>query len=547
MASPWHRIQRLALTAALALSAGCNAPLPTTASSVGLPIPPGLGRPGPLHATDSQPAGGRYLAPGQTHIDLTPMRVIHIAFENSPRIRSAYLKYEAEKARYDYIVADWTSTTPGLSLGPRWQHDRDISDASSTHQYQRLDGFVERNFLDTSRLRAFASLINEDDDDSHGFHPAAGGLLHYPLWGSREALQRASDQIFQQNRVNDAELEYIKEVREQLSALTATFFAVLGIHERVQCRRQQVDDLTGLLERVRAAGRTADEQPLQAAITTAVTELRSQQSNFAIEMAWMTSTMGLPHNLEVGLIAEPFDPFGKTPPDELLALSVQVDPEIAALKNAIKDSQAQLALARKGRLDVSINLGGQADAAGSGGWGGRTEYRADALLAVSFIDRRISDSLAREASSNIARYQNAIQRRRNEVYVEAAEPLIKLQVLARNIPDQEQTVARYRRDYERAVEDYFDGRMNIDGLVRRRQDLIEQELTLSFSKSEQGGRMASLAAATGKYFELLQRPPEPLPAAATRPGPATARYSAAAAASAPASRPYPNTLQEVRP
>ncbi len=543
MATPWHRIQRIALTAALTLSAGCRVPLPITSNGVGLPIPPGLERAnGVRGAVASRPVASKYLAPGQTHLDLTPMRVIHLTFENAPRIRVAYLKYVGEKARYDYILATWTSTTPGAAVGPGWERSVDVTDTVSNRQTQRVEAFLERNFLDTSRLRAFGGVLNEDNGDAHSFHPNFGGLFHFPLWVSREALQRASDQIFQQTRVNDAQLEYVREVRSLLSSLTGTFFGVLGIGQRVEARQHRVGDLEAILLRAQAAAsqpaasQPADLQRIQAEITTAVTGLRSEQSNYEIELAWMTSTMGLPHELEVALIEEPFDPFGDASHDELLTLSLATDPEIATLQNAIKDSEVQLALARRGRLDVAVDLGGAADMRGSGYWAGQTEYQATAAMTVSFIDPRLSGSLAREASANIGRYQQAIEQRRKEVYVEAMEPMIKARSLRRNIPEIQRNVERYRRDFDAGLDDYFAGRMNVDDLLRRRQSLLDEEFNLINSKSALGGRMASLAGATGEYFELLQQPApttqavSPPRVPASRPAAAPGDLQAAAAA-----------------
>lgn len=506
------RAQRCHLRALLALlailPAGCKAPAGEPSNGVGLPIPPGLHGQGRLFATATRPAESKHFSAEQKRIDLSPIKVIHLTFDLSPQIRAAYLRYAGEKARYDYIIATWTSTTPGASIGPGWHRGLDVTDTITNNQTQRVEAFVERNFLDTSRLRAFAGGVNEDASDTHAFHPTAGGLLRFPLWGSREALQRSSEQIFQQTRVNDAQLEYVRQVRQQLRDTTTTFFAVLSIGQRVEARQQQIDDLRGIQQRAGISGKPpADLQRLQAELVSASTELRSQQSNYAVEMAWMISTMGLPRDLDVRLLEGPFNPFDDTAPEQLLAMSMRADPEIATLTNAIKDSQVLLALARKGRLDVAMNLGAAADFRGSGEWAGQTQYQATALLSVGFIDQRLSTSLAREASANIWQYENAIQRRRNEVYVDATEPLIRIRALTKSIPDRQRNVERYQRDFDAAVQDYFVGRMDIDDLIRRRQDMLDEEFQLTYGKSDLGGMMVSLAAATGKFFELLAEPP----------------------------------------
>ena len=138
------------------------------------------------------------------------------------------------------------------------------------------------------------------------------------------------------------------------------------------------------------------------------------------------------------------------------------DPEIATLNNAAKNAEIQLALAKKGRVDVAVNVGGSADTRGTGKWEGQEEYKAATNLEVRMIDPRISNNLAREASADIARYQQEILRRQSEIYVGAIEPLIKMKSLTTNMADTKRNIERYRSDFALGVQDYFAGKMSID-------------------------------------------------------------------------------------
>jgi outer membrane protein TolC len=497
---------KIALAAVIVLLASCKAPSRPPVHDTALPVPPGLERAGAQGTVATRLGGSRYLRPGQTRIDLVPMRLIHLTFENSPAIKMAYLNFAGEKARNDYILATWTSTTPGFSVGPGWDRTEDATNTVNNHTTQKAESFLERNFLDTTRLRISSGLTNEDAIDAHAFHPMVGGLLHFPLWGSREALQRSSDQIFQQSRVNDAQLAYVQQVRDVLRNVVSTYFNNLRILQQGQAQVRLVEDLQAIGKRMdQANSQPADRQRIVAEVSTAATMARSLQASYTVEMEWLKSGIGLPFSMDVTLIENSFNPFGDLARDQLLSLSVRTDPEIATLQNAIKDAQVQLTLARKGRLDVAVDLGASADLAGTGDWASQTEYRAGGNLSVGFIDARISTSLAREAGANIAQYQYAIQRRNNEVYVDTIEPLIKARSLAKSIPEIQANITRYQRDAQAAVEEYFAGSLSVDDLVRRRQSLLDEENKLIDTKANLGQYMANLAAATGKYFELLQQ------------------------------------------
>jgi hypothetical protein len=531
-----------ALLAAASLLAGC-ASTPTVASNgLGVPVPAGLeqlaeppktsislpdirelalGRPAasqPATPAAPEPTAASFLPPGASQLDLTPWKVIFLTFQNSRAIRVAYLNYAAEKARYDYIIATWTSTTPGFATEATWDRLKDATDKRTNYFTQGGQVFLEQNFQDTSRLRVYGSVLNEDFGDGHAAHPGGGGTLHVPLWGSREALQRSSDLIFQQNRVNDAQLEYVKSVRDELKWGLYFYYECMGIQLRVAANQRMIDDLQSVYARMQAAGRPqADLQRMQAAITTAVTTLRDRQSNYDVEVHALKRTVGLPMDLEVTIADELFNPFGEPNREELLALSMQTDPEIATLKNAVKNAEVQLALALKGRLDISLNVAADADMRGTGRWAGKEEYRAATGVEVRFIDPRISNNLARESTADVARYQEEIVQRKNEIYVGAMAPLIKAGPLTRNIADTQRNIERYRSDFAIGLTDYFADRMNIDDLIRRRQSLQDEEVKLADARNEFGVEMADLAQATGKYFEILAQGPAAQPAAQTQP------------------------------
>jgi outer membrane protein TolC len=527
--------------AVLAVLAGCTSPPTVTSNGLGVPVPAGMDQAGeppktsfslrdiaalarkgpaasqPTVAATSQPTASAFLPPGQTRLALTPWKVIFLTFENSPEIKVSYYKYAAEKARYDYILATWTSSTPGFSFGPTWDRLKDAQDNRTTTQTQNGLIFLDQNFQDTSQLRIYSGILNEDFGDDHAAHPSAGGVYQFPLWGSREALQRSSEQIFQQNRVNDAQLEYVKDVRDELKWGQYFYYESMGIQARVAAVQQMVNDLQAIHERMASAGSPqADQLRMQAAISTATTDLRGRQSNFDVEVHLLKRTVGLPMDLPVTIADELYNPFGEPNGEQLLALSMKTDPEIAALHNAAKNAEVQLALAEKGRLDVSMNLAASTDARGTGRWAGQEQYRATALLTVRFIDPRISNNLAREASADISRYQEDILRRRSEIYVGAMEPLIKFEPLTRNMADTRRNIERYRNDFAIGAANYFAGKMNVDDLIRRRQSLQDEEIKLADARDEFGVNMANLAQASGKYFEILQQGP------ATRPGNAEA-------------------------
>jgi hypothetical protein len=135
-----HLAHFLTVAALLAgMAAGCKSNPTVTSNGLGVPVPAGLeqaGQPPPTSslvdiarlarghgpssqpaATATQPTAAAFLPPGAMHLALTPWKVIFLTFQNSPAIKVAYLQYAGEKARYDYIIATWTSSTRAFPWG----------------------------------------------------------------------------------------------------------------------------------------------------------------------------------------------------------------------------------------------------------------------------------------------------------------------------------------------------------------------------------------------------------------------------------------------
>ncbi|MGD2110333.1 MAG: hypothetical protein PVI86_13210, partial [Phycisphaerae bacterium] len=68
--------------------------------------------------------------------------------------------------------------------------------------------------------------------------------------------------------------------------------------------------------------------------------------------------------------------------------------------------------------------------------------------------------------------------------------------LERNLP-------RFQNDYRQGLEEYFEGKLNIDDLLTRREELFWQEYEISRLKYLISANVAELCAATGRFFELL--------------------------------------------
>lgn len=509
---------RAAIAACLSgpLLAGCQSPMPSErlASALTLPAPGGHYLP-PATAPASRPsptqpavATAKPTTAPATVLRLSPLSVIHLAFNHQPFIKQRYQAFKAEEARYDFFYTSRDSFTPGIRISTDLQGTRSPDEQQRDRQHV-VELVMEKRFFNTSRLsfNAGYKVTGQQWTGAQANHPFLSATLRYPLWGSRQALQRASEQIERQNDVNDAQLRYLEAVRWRLQWALASFYETIELRERVKLLDRWLDDLRDLTAKVQATNRnpTADLRRIQAEITSVQARRRELQGRYEIELGALKANIGLPFDCRLELIEEPFNPFAGLSLRELVRLSVTTDPEIATHRNAIRDAQAQLELARRGKWDTALLLSGESQIEGSQDDQGQSEWSVSAALEFRAVDRRVTTSLEREALASIKRAQQAIRARRNDIYVGALAPLTRMRTLTTNIEQLTANLDRYVRDYNTGLAEYARGKLNIDDLLTRRANLFEQQQAIIESKKRFGVSVARLCAATGKFFELLQQ------------------------------------------
>jgi len=505
----------VAVWAALLAAAGCAGTMPsqTVDSGLRMPVPQdqtytaATTRPTKARSPSAtQPATSQPTEP--THFVLVPMSIIRLTFDRQPAIKADYHSFKAEEARYDFFYTSRDAFTPGVRLSNELSGDRDPNDGKSRERRHEAEFFVTKQFFDTSRLDLAAGYRAGDqywggDRSSHSF---VKGSLLYPLWTSRQALQRASEDIERQNDLRDAQLEYLQTVRFRIRDSFFFYSGALRIGGRVDVNEQWLDDLRALTRRVQVnedSAHAEDLQRVEAEIETVDAEYRDLEGRRQVEVEALKGAIGLPFEASIDIVDKSFNPFAGRPYDQVLAESIANDPEVAILNNAVRSAEAQLDLARRGKWDASLELAGESNLEGTQDDQGESNWNVSATALLSAVDPRITGSLEREALANIERNREAIRARKNEIHVEAIGPMIELSTLRTNVVKLTQNLPRFAEDYQNGLAEYDRDALNIDDLLARRRTLAERQTEIVHARQDIVVNVARLCAATGKYFDLL--------------------------------------------
>lgn len=460
-------------------------------------------------ALQSVPSPDRFSTQEQAEqYRLSARSLIPIAFSRQPDIKSSFHRYQAEEARYDFFYTSRDSLTPSVRTGNTFEETR-AGDIVTRNRDHTIELGVEKLFFDTTELDVAVGYRADEFDDEDGSHPFLAANLRYPLWASREKLERTSEEIFWRNQVDDALLGYIQRVRDELERTLFRFYEVVDLRRRIGDTARWQKDLIALrakLDTIADRDVATDRRRVEAEIAKVTAEVRNATGRFDVEMERLKAACGLPFHVEIELADEPFNPFEGFTHLELFRVSVETDPEIATLRNASKNAEVQLDLARRGRWDLALLLGGMSSLEGGGQHDGASDWSVSVGFGVSAVDPRVTDSLIHQAEASIARFDQAIASRENAIFVDTFEPLTRIETLGESRDQLLANLPRYQADYDNGLEEYVGGDLNIDDLLKRRENLIGQEQEIARLTFLLGANVAELCSATGKFFELLNRP-----------------------------------------
>jgi len=495
----------LFVVAVTALVPSCRGPLPSTSlsSKIRLPVPSSVHvveYSGDLDGPDRLSSEEN----GETCV-LTARGLITLTFDMHPDIKSSYQRFKSEEARYDFFYVSRDSLTPAFRLSNSFGEDRSEETVSREREHI-AELLVEKRFFDTTEVNVGVGYRSDAEDQALGDHPFVSADLRYPLWASRKRLERTSQEIFMRNELNDAQLAYIQQVRSRVSGSLYKYYNLARQGRTVENFAGWLRDIQSLSERMdEIVGRdiSLDRERVAAEITRVAAEVVVAEGWYDVQAAHMKLACGLPFGASIELKDEPFNPFGGSTQQELLRASIMTDPEIATLRNAMENAQAQLDLAKRGRWDVALRMSGESGIEGRGEDEGESDWSASVGFEISAVDSRVTTSLIRQAEANIGRFQHAIRARENAIFVNTLEPLIRLDTIGASRDELVANLPRYKEDYSKGVEEYLAGTLNIDDLIKRREDLYYRQQTINSQTYLLGANVTQLCTATGKFFELL--------------------------------------------
>jgi outer membrane protein TolC len=438
---------------------------------------------------------------------LDEVQVIRLTARYSPRIQRAYERKLAEEARYDFFIYSREAFSYGADAD--FEYDRFHKDAGrSVEKTLSPNVFVRKEFYNTASASTSVGYDLWDYQSGHEGNAFAQASVSIPLFASREALARSNEKIYQQTEVNDARLAYYQQIRWQVSGALYNLSWAQHNQETLEilaAYKADLEEMLRVVSSITSRDTSADAEKVQATLATVNAEFDSTQNEFEISCERLKNAIGIAFDTKVSVSSKDFNPFTGEGQDELEQVAVETDEEIKTLLNSIKNAQAELELARKGKWDTSLSVTAKREFAGSGDAGGDADYLLATGVSVTRIDERISRSLEKVALARIRENRSAIVNRRREIHTDVVDAFKNLKGRTAEGAARKANLPKYCDDCAKGIELYKAGSITVDALLQKRESLNNERDEIVGARNGARESLVTLLAATGRYEQFLDK------------------------------------------
>jgi len=432
--------------------------------------------------------------------------IIQLVFGENPEVVAARYALEAAEFQFRDFVRNLSQFTPLLF---RSAVSRDQRQYEEGQVYSTRVG-MEKEFFDGSSIFTGVGHRGNFGDSESGKGQFLETDITFPLFGSNTTLRRITNRSREENELLNARLEYVDEIRDNIRMAQFNYIDVLTQLERLEMRKECIEDYRGFLSIPRVQSNAAERQQIETAIQTEEADLLMYDeflNNTLIRLRFYIGQeeISLSQINTFDLYAE--DYYGKSylgrTLEELLAEANRNDINIRVLENARRSSYEKKRLAEEGKWDVFVDLNAQYDINGDGSLRDDNGYLMGMGLRITKIDPVLLGYSLSRASAEINKYNSLIRAQQ----LETKNQIDREWFMARNRRRQFEglfaSIESQRKVYLQKLKDYAEGKETIDNLIDSRNLIMLTQMTLTHSLEGFYSSIVRLDHACGVYFTKL--------------------------------------------
>jgi hypothetical protein len=435
--------------------------------------------------------------PGYT---ITADSVIELAFARNPGIRAARYQLESAQHNFDLFESELSQFTP-LVLDSKIKRETDAEKGAE------ITAGMEREFFNgaSAGLNVGNSSVFERGARTHA--QFVESEIEFPLFSSNTRLERLSERTFEENDLQEARLDYIDEVRDQIEDAQATFYEWTEATSMLRANTRHRDDLILLAEAIRGNDRVevldriqsleSDIRVWELRIATREIQLAQLlviQPDSIAAISEVQIDVSSPKHLGRHYVAEPFS--------RILKRALTHDTESEILRSVIENAEEKIRLAERGKWDITVALDGRYNY-GETGAGRDDTYSAGMGLRLKKFDRKVLRHSRSKALADVRSAEAQIEQRAARLQSRIGEHKVELDNLVDRISQLTSLSESRHQIYTFKRQDFLNQAITLDELLNASRNLLTTEEDYHATIAEYLNTIRSLDSVCGVYFAKL--------------------------------------------
>lgn len=435
--------------------------------------------------------------PGYT---ITADTVIELAFARNPGIRAARYQLESAQHNFDLFESELSQFTP-LVLDSKLLRDRDA------HKGAEITAGMERAFFNGASAALNVGNNSRFERGSREHAQFVASEVEFPLFSSNTRLERLSERTFEENDLQEARLDYIDEVREQIEDAQATFYEWTEATSMLRAHTLHRDNLALLTEAADGNNRLELLDRIQALDSDIrVWELRIATREIQLSQLLVIPPDSIASISEVHIDVTSPDHLGRhyvaEPFPRILKRALTHDTESEILRSVIENAEEKIRLAERGKWDITVALDGRYNY-GESGPGSDNSYSAGMGLRLKKFDRKVLRHSRSKALADVHSAEAQIEQRAARLQSRIGEHKAELDNLVDRISQLTSLRESRHQIYTFKRQDYLGQAITLDELLNASRNLLAAEGDYHAAIAEYLNTIRSLDSVCGVYFAKL--------------------------------------------
>ncbi len=439
-------------------------------------------------------------------IVLNQETIIHIAYQNHPKIKAAQYRFQSAEYNYKLFESEYAQFSP---VNVQSQIRRRNNEETTSE----LAFGLEKEFFDGSSVSVYTGNETESYSGQLDHTQFVEGKVEFPLFSSNRKLNRIIKRTFEENELFSAHLEYIETIRETVLDALEKYYNIIPNQQQLEMLQKYKNLLKEYLEHEQIKTNHDHQIQIIDEIKALESDIKNTETNInsnKIQLKrWLAIDSLQNYFIQpISLDLQKWDYFGKFYVEEnfqaIYERAMANDTEIMVLDLVVENAKEKKKLAKKGKWDIFASARGRYNYYGyNDDKYANNGYDVILGLDIKRFDKSLLNYSILKAESDILAVEAQIEDRKHEMAAKIKEAKQEVEQQRKQLVSIIESYESRKQVFDIKSKNYLDELEPIDNMIMAFRELVDTEDNYFETAEDYFENIRDLDYLCGIYFEEL--------------------------------------------